>query len=157
ATDQRSFWCFEPESRIHGRQIRMRISSSKRHQDHKVAGVLRFRSSYQRVPQGWTNFGIGTIAGGCSMFISPAFAQGSGAGGYAELLGSPIFMMIGIFVIMYLLILRPQQRRQKQHQELLKNIRRGDTIVTSGGLVGKVTKRVEDDQTELEIEIAEGV
>jgi preprotein translocase subunit YajC len=56
---------------------------------------------------------------------------------------------------MYFLILRPQQRRAKQHQELVKNLRRGDTVITSGGLVGKVTKLVDDEQ--VEIEVADGV
>ena len=60
-----------------------------------------------------------------------------------------------IFVIMYFLILRPQQKRVKQHQEMVKNVRRGDTVVTTGGLVGKVTKVIDDDQ--IEIEIADGV
>ena len=56
-----------------------------------------------------------------------------------------------IFVIMYFLILRPQQKKVKDHADLVKNIRRGDTVVTSGGLVGKVTKVVDDDQVEFEI------
>jgi preprotein translocase subunit YajC len=56
---------------------------------------------------------------------------------------------------MYFLILRPQQKKVKQHQELVKNVRRGDTVVTSGGLVGKITKVVDDDQ--IEVEIADGV
>jgi preprotein translocase subunit YajC len=60
-----------------------------------------------------------------------------------------------IFVIMYFLLLRPQQKRAKQHQEMVKNLRRGDNVITSGGLVGKVTKVVDDDQ--VEIEIADGV
>ena len=60
-----------------------------------------------------------------------------------------------IFVIMYFLILRPQQKRVKEHAELVKNLRRGDTVVTSGGLVGKVTKVIDDEQ--VEIEIADGV
>jgi len=60
-----------------------------------------------------------------------------------------------IFVIMYFLILRPQQKRVKAHQELVKNVRRGDTVITNGGLVGKVTKVVDDDQ--IEIEIADNV
>ena len=60
-----------------------------------------------------------------------------------------------IFVIMYFLILRPQQKRAKQHQEMVKNLRRGDNVITSGGLVGKVTTVVDDDQ--VEIEIADGV
>jgi preprotein translocase subunit YajC len=56
---------------------------------------------------------------------------------------------------MYFLILRPQQKRVKQHQEMVKNLRRGDNVVTSGGTLGKVTKVVDDDQ--IEIEIADGV
>ncbi|WP_198302385.1 preprotein translocase subunit YajC [Bosea sp. AS-1] len=60
-----------------------------------------------------------------------------------------------IFVIMWFLIIRPQQRRAKTHQEMIKNVRRGDTIVTSGGLVAKVSKVVDDG--EIEAEIADGV
>jgi preprotein translocase subunit YajC len=60
-----------------------------------------------------------------------------------------------IFVIMYFLILRPQQKRQKQHQEMIKNVRRGDTVITSGGLIGKVIKVVDDEQ--IEVEVADGV
>ena len=60
-----------------------------------------------------------------------------------------------IFVIMYFLILRPQQKRVKQHAEMVKNVRKGDTVITSGGLVGRVTKVVDDDQ--IEVEVADGV
>jgi preprotein translocase subunit YajC len=60
-----------------------------------------------------------------------------------------------IFVIMYFLILRPQQKRVKSHQEMVKNVRRGDTVITNGGLVGRVVKVVDDN--ELEIEVADGV
>ena len=89
------------------------------------------------------------------MLITPAFAQAApAAGGSGDMLMS-LLPFVLIFVIMYFLILRPQQRRVKQHQELVKNIRRGDTIVTSGGLVGKVTKVLDDEQ--VEVEIAEGV
>jgi preprotein translocase subunit YajC len=56
---------------------------------------------------------------------------------------------------MYFLILRPQQKRVKSHQELVKAVRRGDTVITNGGLIGKVTKVVDDEQ--IEIEIADGV
>ena len=88
------------------------------------------------------------------MFITPAFAQGSlfggGAGGDGGMLMS-LLPFVLIFVIMYFLILRPQQKRVKQHQELVKNVRRGDTVVTNGGLVGKVTKVIDDDQIEIEI------
>jgi preprotein translocase subunit YajC len=61
-----------------------------------------------------------------------------------------------IFVIMWFLIIRPQQRRVKTHQEMIKNVRRGDTVVTSGGIIGKVTK-VTEDSADIEVEIAEGV
>jgi preprotein translocase subunit YajC len=60
-----------------------------------------------------------------------------------------------IFVIMYFLILRPQQKKAKMHQEMVKNVRRGDTVVTNGGLIGKVTKVIDDDQ--IEVEIADNV
>ena len=56
-----------------------------------------------------------------------------------------------IFVIMYFLILRPQQRRVKQHQEMVKSLRRGDTVVTTGGLIGKITKVVDDNEIEVQI------
>jgi len=82
--------------------------------------------------------------------------MGFGAGG-SDLMNNlgRVLPFILIFVIMYFLILRPQQKRAKQHQEMMKNLRRGDNVVTSGGLVGKVTKVVDDDQ--IEIEIADGV
>ena len=85
--------------------------------------------------------------------ITPAYAQG--AGGVSPDLLYQMLPFVLIFVIMYFLILRPQQKRAKQHQDMVKNVRRGDTLVTSGGLVGKVTKVVDDDQ--VEIEIADGV
>ncbi|CAN5169143.1 preprotein translocase subunit YajC [soil metagenome] len=88
------------------------------------------------------------------MFITPAFAQAAGAGDTNSMLMSLLPFAL-IFVIMYFLILKPQQKKLKDHQELVKNIRRGDTIVTNGGLVGKVTKVVDDDQ--VEVEIADGV
>jgi preprotein translocase subunit YajC len=91
---------------------------------------------------------------GFSMLITPAFAQGFGVGGGSDMIMS-LLPFVLIFVIMYFLILRPQQRRVKQHQEMVKNLRRGDTVITSGGLVGRVTKVVDDDQ--VEVEIADGV
>ena len=87
------------------------------------------------------------------MFISPALAQGSlfgGMGGDGGMLVSLLPFAL-IFVIMYFLILRPQQKRVKQHQEMVKNVRRGDTVITNGGLIGKVTKVIDDDQIEIEI------
>jgi preprotein translocase subunit YajC len=87
------------------------------------------------------------------MFISPAFAQGATTGTNDMIMS--LLPFVAIFVIMYFLMLRPQQKKQKQHQEMIKNVRRGDNVVTSGGLIGKVTKVVDDDQ--LEVEIADGV
>jgi preprotein translocase subunit YajC len=88
--------------------------------------------------------------------ITPAFAQGAvSAAGGAEI-AFQVIPFVLIFVIMYFLILRPQQKRVKDHQALLKSVRRDDTVVTNGGLVGRVTKAA-DDQTEIEVEIAPNV
>src|SRR5437868_11982831 len=88
------------------------------------------------------------------MLITPAYAQAA-AGGDANSMLMSLLPFVLIFVIMYFLILRPQQKRAKDHQELVKNVRRGDTVITSGGLVGKVTKVIDEEQ--IEVEIAEGV
>ncbi|HVL73881.1 MAG TPA: preprotein translocase subunit YajC [Beijerinckiaceae bacterium] len=85
--------------------------------------------------------------------ITPAYAQAAGGGGGDMLIQLVPFILI--FVIMWFLIIRPQQKRVKAHQEMVKNVRRGDTVVTSGGIVGKITKATED--PELELEIADGV
>lgn len=87
--------------------------------------------------------------------ITPAFAQSGAAPGGSDMM-LQFLPFILIFVIMYFLILRPQQRRAKAHQELVKGVRRGDTVITSGGLIGRVT-RVVDDSPEIEVEIAENV
>ncbi len=86
------------------------------------------------------------------MLITPAYAQ---AGGDTNSMLVSLLPFVLIFVIMYFLILRPQQKRVKMHQEMVKNVRRGDTVVTSGGLIGKVTKVIDDEQ--LEVELADGV
>jgi preprotein translocase subunit YajC len=91
------------------------------------------------------------------MFATPAYAQAAGAGGDASFLGSPIIMMVLIFVIFYFLLIRPQQKRAKEHAAMIKALRRGDQIVTAGGLVAKVTKVGADDDNEIEAEIAQGV
>ena len=85
------------------------------------------------------------------MWITPAYAQGASPfGGEGGMLMS-LLPFVLIFVIMYFLILRPQQKRVRQHQDMVKNVRRGDTVVTNGGLIGKVTKVIDDDQIEIEI------
>jgi preprotein translocase subunit YajC len=87
-----------------------------------------------------------------SVSFKPVLAQ-MGAGGADTLMQFLPFILI--FVIMYFLILRPQQQRLKAQQEMLKNIRRGDTVVLGGGLIGKITKVI-DGADELEAEIATG-
>ena len=88
------------------------------------------------------------------MFISTAYAQAAngapgGASAFMQLLP-----LLAIFVIFYFFLIRPQQKRTKQHREMVNNVKRGDTVVTSGGLIGKVT-RVDD--AEVQVEIANGV
>jgi preprotein translocase subunit YajC len=92
---------------------------------------------------------------GGTMFITPAFAQSGLFGGDSASMITSFMPLILIIVIMYFLILRPQQQKLKQHQAMIKALRRGDTVVTNGGLVAKVTKVVDDDQ--IEVEIADGV
>ncbi|UJQ95060.1 preprotein translocase subunit YajC [Mariluticola halotolerans] len=88
------------------------------------------------------------------MFVTPAYAQAAGGAGAGEILTSlaPILILIVIF---WFLIFRPQQKRMKAHQAMLSSVRRGDTVVTTGGIVGKVTKVVEGE--DLEVEISQGV
>lgn len=88
------------------------------------------------------------------MFASPAYAQAAGGGGAAGPMSS-ILMMVIIFGIFYFLMIRPQQQKMKQHQGMVAALRRGDQVITQGGVIGKVTK-VKDD-AELEVEIAPDV
>ena len=87
------------------------------------------------------------------MFVTPAFAQDA-AGGAAGAFASFVPLIL-IFAIMYFLLIRPQQKRAKQHRAMIEALRRGDQVVTAGGIVGKVTKVQEDGM--VEVEIAEGV
>ena len=88
------------------------------------------------------------------MFVTPAYAQSALGGAGSEILMS-ILPFLLIFVIMYFLIIRPQRTQMKKRQEMLANVRRGDQIVTGGGMIAKVTKVIDD--AELEVEIADGV
>jgi preprotein translocase subunit YajC len=90
------------------------------------------------------------------MFATPAFAQAAGAaptGGPQDML-IQFLPLIAVAILFYFLLMRPQQRRAKQHQEMLAAIKRGDTVVLSSGVLGKVV-RVED--KEVGVEIATGV
>ncbi|PTX04726.1 preprotein translocase subunit YajC [Pararhodobacter aggregans] len=88
------------------------------------------------------------------MFITPAFAQTAGDAGVAGL-ATQIIPFALIFLIMWMLLIRPQQKKMKQHRAMVEGLRRGDQVITAGGLIGKVSKVKEDG--EIEVEIAEGV
>ena len=87
------------------------------------------------------------------MFISEAWAQSAGGGG-GDIL-TTMFPLLLIFAVFYFLIIRPSQKKQKEHREMLAAIRRGDKVVTGGGIFGTVTKVVSDD--EVQVEISDGV
>ncbi len=88
------------------------------------------------------------------MFISPAFAQAAGAAGGSNFL-LQIMPLVLIFVVFYFLLIRPQQKKMKAHREMIGAVRRGDTVVTAGGVIGKVNKVIDDNT--LQVEIADGV
>ena len=83
------------------------------------------------------------------MFVSQAFAQGAGGtGGDLFAMLVPLIMIMAVF---WFLLIRPQQKRAKEHQELIQGIRRGDVVATSGGLIGKVARVVDDHEVLLEV------
>ena len=88
------------------------------------------------------------------MLISEAWAQGAGGAGGGDIF-SMMFPLVLIFAVFYFLLIRPQQKKMKDHREMLAAVRRGDKVVTGGGIIGTVAKVVSDD--ELHVEIAEGV
>ncbi len=89
------------------------------------------------------------------MFATPAYAQAAGETAGAGALGSMLIPMVLVFAIMYFLIIRPQQKQVKAHKAMVEALRRGDQVVTQGGIVGKVSKVQEDGM--IEVEIADGV
>ncbi|MFC3051298.1 preprotein translocase subunit YajC [Kordiimonas pumila] len=88
------------------------------------------------------------------MFSSPAFAQAAGSAPSPSLIDTFLPLVL-IVIVFWFLILRPQNKKMKDHRAMVNNVARGDTVVTAGGLIGKVTK-VKDD-TEIEVELSEGV
>ncbi len=86
------------------------------------------------------------------MLITPAYAQVGGGGSDALVSFLPIVL---IFVVFYFLLIRPQMRQRKDHQQMLGQLRRGDRVVTGGGIIGTITKATADN--EVTVEIAEGV
>ena len=87
------------------------------------------------------------------MLISPAYAQDAAAPGGFD----PVFliMMVAMFAVFWFLVIRPQQKRAKEHQNMLKGIKRGDQVITNGGIIGRVA-RIDGDGI-IQLEIAENV
>ena len=88
------------------------------------------------------------------MLISPAYAQAAGGAGGVAAFGQFVPLIL-IFGIMYFLMIRPQQKKMKEHRAMIEAVRRGDQVVTGGGIRGKVSRVIDD--TEVEVEIASGV
>jgi preprotein translocase subunit YajC len=87
------------------------------------------------------------------LFATPAFAQATGAaqgGGFLI----QILPLVGMVVLFYFLLIRPQQKRMKQHRDMVAAVKRGDQVVLSSGIIGKVSKV---DEAEVQVEIAQGV
>ena len=87
------------------------------------------------------------------MLISPAYAQAAGGPGGFDIM--TLLPLVLIFVVFYFLLIRPQQKKVKEHREMLDKLRRGDKVVTSGGIIGQIMKVV--NENELDIEISDGV
>jgi len=92
------------------------------------------------------------------MFISEALAQTAGAAAPASPMGDIGFFvpLILVFIVMWFFMIRPQQKKQKEHQAMVRAAKRGDRIVTSGGIIGQISKANEADN-DVEVEIASGV
>jgi len=88
------------------------------------------------------------------MWISPAFAQAAGASPATSFV--QFVPLVLIFVVFYFLLIRPQQKKLKEHKAMLEAVRRGDRVITNGGIIGLVTK-VNTEKRELTVEIAENV
>ena len=89
------------------------------------------------------------------MLISPAYAQAGGAAGGGDFFVS-LMPLILIFVVFYFLLIRPQQQKVKLHRQMIENLKKGDQVVTAGGILGKIT-RVDAGETTVQVEIAPNV
>ncbi len=89
------------------------------------------------------------------MFISPAYAQDAAAGGATAMI-MQFAPLILIFIVFYFILIRPQQKKMKEHRDMLGQLKRGDRVVTGGGLVATIT-RVKEGSDEIEAEIAPNV
>ena len=88
------------------------------------------------------------------MFISPAYAQSADGGAISMVMQlAPLLLIFGVF---YFLLIRPQQKKQREHRELMAQIKRGDRVITAGGIIGRVMT-VKEGVDEIEVEIAKDV
>ena len=87
------------------------------------------------------------------MFISPAYAQDASGAGAMVMQLAPLIL---IFVVFYFLLIRPQQKKMKDHRSMLTELKRGDRVITAGGIVAEV-KKVNEGSDEIEAEIAPNV
>ncbi len=88
------------------------------------------------------------------MLISPAYAQSADGGAMGMVMQlAPLLL---IFAVFYFLLIRPQQKKQKEHREMMAGLKRGDRVITAGGIIGKITT-VKDGVDEIEVEIAQNV
>jgi preprotein translocase subunit YajC len=87
-----------------------------------------------------------------TIFTAQAGLLAAAGGGQSFML--QLLPLVLIFVVFYFLLIRPQQQRMKAHKELIANLRRGDVVVTGGGLIGKITRVADDEAT---VELAENV
>jgi len=85
---------------------------------------------------------------------SLAYAAAESGSAPIPLLGNPIVMLVAMFAVFYFLLIRPQQKKQRTHRELLKNLKKGDRVITNGGMYGVVVKVTEKDVI---IEVADKV
>lgn len=90
------------------------------------------------------------------LFITPAYAQSAGGGGGGTATIMSLLPFIGIFLVFYFIVIMPQQKKAKQVREKMKALRRGDKIVTAGGIVGKIVRN-QGDSDQMEVEIASNV
>ena len=90
------------------------------------------------------------------MLVSPAFAQDAAAAGGGLAVVMQVLPLVLIFGVFYFLLIRPQQKKQREHRDLLQKLKRGDRVLTAGGIIGQVT-RVKDGVDEIEVEIAPNV
>jgi len=88
------------------------------------------------------------------MFTIPALAQAAAPGGAADIISTMVPLVL-IMAVFWFLLIRPQQKRAKDHAAMVSNVRRGDNVVTSGGMIGKISKVIDDN--EVLVELGDGI